>query len=51
MMYGFFSKHDSKHECIDKGHYSDLEEAVVGFAQRKQLTIDLFLEMYEVIAL
>ena len=51
MMYGFFCKQDSKREYVDKGHYSNLEEAVVGFAQRKQLTIDLFLEMYEVIPL
>jgi hypothetical protein len=51
MRYGFISKRDSTLECIAKGEFETLNEAVEAFAQRKQLTIDLFLEMYEVIPL
>ena len=51
MRYGFISKQDSTLECIAKGEFETLNEAVEAFAQRKQLTIDLFLEMYEVIPL
>ncbi len=51
MKYGFISKQDTTLECIGKGEYETLNQAIEGFAQRKQLTIDLFLEMYEVIPL
>lgn len=51
MRYGFISKQDSTLECIAKGEFKTLNEAIEAFAQRKQLTIELFLQMYEVIAL
>lgn len=51
MRYGFISKRDSTLECIGKGEYETLNQAIEAFAQRKQLTVELFLQMYEVIPL
>ena len=49
MIYGFHSRTDSKKEVIGKGRYTSHNDAVAGFAERKQLPIDRFIEMYEVI--
>jgi hypothetical protein len=46
--YGFYHKQDSKKEIIGKGRFENYDDAVVSFAERKQLTIDLFLDLYEV---
>lgn len=48
MIYGFYSKTDSKREFIAKGQYHCHNDAVIAFAERKHLTIDLFLQLYEV---
>lgn len=48
MIYGYHSKVDSKQEILGRGRFDDIEDAVITFAERKHLTIDLFLEMYEV---
>lgn len=49
MMYGFHTRTDSKKEIVGKGRFEDYNDAVVAFAERKQLTIDSFTELYEVI--
>lgn len=49
MTYGFYNKQDRKKEIIAKGRHDSYNDAVVYFAKRKNLTVDLFLELYEVI--
>lgn len=47
--FGFYYKNGKDHEMIKKAYFQDLDEAVVGFAAIKKLSIDNFLKIYKVV--
>ena len=50
-LFGFYSKVDSTKEILNKTKARHLEEAVIIFVSFKQLSIDSFLDIFEVIEL
>ena len=47
--YGFFSKNDANQEILDRGRYVSKADATATFAKRKQLSVESFNQIYEVI--
>lgn len=49
MKYGFYSKKDEAKELITQALYTSKQQAERDFAYRKDMHIDTFLELYEVV--
>lgn len=50
-LFGFYSRIDSAREILNKVKAYSLEEALIIFVSHKQLSIDNFLSIYDVIEL
>jgi hypothetical protein len=51
MKYGFYSKQDPNREIIIQGIYQSMAQAEREFSIKKNLDIDTFLSLYEVVQL
>ena len=51
MKYGFYSKQDLNREIITQGIYQSMAQAEREFSIKKNLDIDTFLSLYEVVQL
>ena len=49
MKYGFYSKKDETKELITKALYTSRQQAERDFAFKKDMHIDTFLKLYEVV--
>ena len=49
MKYGYYSKKDETKELITQALYTSQQQAERDFAYRKDMHIDTFLELYEVV--
>ncbi len=49
MKYGFYSKLDTQKEIITQAAYTSKKQAERDFAYRKDMHVDTFLELYEVV--
>jgi hypothetical protein len=49
MKYGFYSKGDETKELITKALYTSKQQAERDFAYKKDMHIDTFLKLYEVV--
>ena len=47
--YGYFAKSDTNQEILDRGRYVSKADATITFAKRKQLDVESFNQIYEVI--
>ncbi len=51
MKYGFYSKADENQEIIHSGKFESKEQALIHFVATKQMTEDIFTEIYKVVQL
>lgn len=51
MKYGFYNKQDHNKEIITQGIYASMVQAERDFSIKKNLDIDTFLSLYEVVQL
>jgi hypothetical protein len=49
MKYGFYSKQDDAKELITKASYTSKKQAERDFAFKKDMDVDTFLKLYEVV--
>lgn len=49
MKYGFYSKHDPSKEIITQAAYTSAMQAWRDFAYKKNMDVDTFLRLYEVV--
>jgi hypothetical protein len=49
MKYGFYSKEDETKEFITKASYTSKRQAERDFAFKKDMDVDTFLKLYEVV--
>lgn len=49
MKYGFYNKLDPQKEIIHKAAYRSISQAEKDFAHKKDMHIDAFLRLYEVV--